>query len=167
MKAYIALLRGINVGGNKLVSMSDIRAKLTRDGYDDVKTLMQSGNVVFKSAKRPKIEELFGAQVFLRSAAEWDKIIANNPFGKEAKSDPGLLAMMALEDACTNVKALRDAIKGRERVEADGKQLYIFYPDGQGRSKFSHAVIEKKLGTRGTARNWNTVLKLAHLLIGS
>lgn len=164
MATYIALLRGINVGGNKMMSMADVREKLTAAGYEDVRTLLQSGNVIFKSRRPPKLDGMFDADVILRTAEEWDAIVDRNPFRKEAKSDPGYLVMMALKDEAKNVDALRAAIVGRERLEADGKQLYIVYPDGQGRSKLTNAVIEKKLGTRGSARNWNTVLKIQALL---
>ena len=67
---------------------------------------------------------------------------------------------MFLEAEAKNITQLQDAIKGRETFRAVGRQLYIVYPDGVGTSKFSHGVIEKKLGMRGTGRNWNTVLKL-------
>ncbi|PYJ75629.1 MAG: hypothetical protein DME69_14645 [Verrucomicrobia bacterium] len=75
---------------------------------------------------------------------------------------------MALKDAPkdTDVKALQAAITGREVVRAGGKHLYIVYPDGIGRSRLTNAVIDKLLGTRGTGRNWNTVLKLASLATG-
>jgi len=81
------------------------------------------------------------------------------------KTDPARLIMMCLRDAPTadQVKALQAAIKGREVVKAIGRQAYIVYPDGQGRSRLTIQLIEKALGTRGTARNWNTVLKLGEL----
>ena len=102
----------------------------------------------------------------VRSAAEWDDAVAQNPLRGEAKRDPAHLVAMVLKEAPsgTAVKALQAAIVGREVVRAGGKQLYITYPDGQGRSKLTNAVIEKHLGTRGTARNWNTVLRLAALV---
>ena len=102
---------------------------------------------------------------FVRSAKEWQAIIDANPFPEEAKNDPARLVMMCLRDAPTPaaVKALQAAIKGREIVKANGKQAYFVYPDGQGRSKLTIQMIEKALGTRGTARNWNTVLKLGEL----
>src|SRR6478735_3779319 len=102
---------------------------------------------------------------FVRSAKEWNAIIAANPFPKEAKSDPGHLIMMCLRDAPApaQVRALQAAIKGRETVAVKGKHAYFVYPDGVGRSKLTIAVIEKAFATRGTARNWNTVLKLGEL----
>ena len=91
--------------------------------------------------------------------------MARNPFAAEAKRDPGHLLVMFLKLApeIKNVEALQAAIVGPEIVRADGAQLYAVYPDGVGRSRLTHGLIEKKLGTRGTGRNWNTVLKLRDL----
>ena len=88
-----------------------------------------------------------------------------NPFPAEAKSDPGHLVVMCLKSAPGReaVSALQQAISGREVIRAKGREAYIVYPDGIGRSRLTTALIEKKLGTRGTARNWNTVMKLAAL----
>jgi uncharacterized protein (DUF1697 family) len=144
---------------------------------DDARTLMQSGNVVFRSsiASTDKVERLLedGAakrlglslDFFVRSAAEWARVIAVNPFPDEAKTDPSRLVMVALKNAPDRaaVAALQKAIKGREVVRAKGREAFITYPDGQGRSKLTTALIERHLGTSGTARNWNTVLKLAAL----
>jgi len=103
--------------------------------------------------------------VMVRSAKEWQAMIEANPFPKEARQDPSHLLVYALKDAPprTSVKALRDAISGREVVQVHGRCAYIVYPDGIGRSRLTSAVIEKHLGTRGTGRNWNTVLKLRAL----
>ena len=174
MTVYIALLRGVNVGGNAMVSMTELRGMLDELGLRGAKTLLQSGNAVFVSSARSsaKLEtQLEGetqarlglrTQYFVRTAEEWGKIVAANPFRTEAERDPGHLHVMALKSApeASAVAALQAAVTGREVVRADGKQLYVTYPDGAGRSKLTNAVIEKKLGTRATGRNWNTVLKL-------
>jgi uncharacterized protein (DUF1697 family) len=177
---HIALLRGINVGGHKQISMTDLRDLLTQLGFADVRSLLQSGNLVF-GANGPtpaQLERLLEAEAakrlglktdfFVRTAKEWKGVVAQNPFPKEAARDPGHLVVMFLKDApsVTTVKALQAAITGREVVRAAGKQLYIVYPDGIGRSRLTNAVIDKQLGTRGTGRNWNTVLKLAALATG-
>ena len=177
MTTYIAVLRAINLGAHNRVAMADLRAMLEKIGFEDPRTLVVSGNVVFRSSSSSadKIEKLLEAastkhlgvttDYFVRSAAEWQAIIAANPFAAEAKSDPGRMVMMCLREAPSPaaVKALQAAIKGREIVRAKGKHAYFVYPDGQGRSKLTIQVIEKALGTRGTARNWNTVLKLGEL----
>jgi uncharacterized protein (DUF1697 family) len=177
MPIHVALLRGINVGGNNMVAMSDLRDLLGELGFSDVTSLLQSGNLVFKSDRQTgsALERLLetetasrlgvSADYIVRSAAEWARIVARNPFAKEAKADPSHLVVMCLKTAppAKSVDALQDSIQGPETVRSDGKQLYIVYPAGIGRSKLTGALIERKLGARGTARNWNTVLKLLAL----
>jgi uncharacterized protein (DUF1697 family) len=164
----IALLRGINVGGKTMVAMSDLRALAERLGLREAKTLLQSGNLVFRSDKSPaQLEtmlekELDDIAVFVRTAEEIAGIVAGNPFPSEAKNDPGRLVMLLLKDAKDGA-TLNGIVAGREIARGKGRHVYIYYPDGQGRSKLTNAVIERKLGTRGTARNWNTAMKLAAL----
>ena len=176
----IALFRAVNVGG-RILKMEDLRQVLNRLGYVDPRTLLQSGNAVFgfvadipavtaatvEAAIEQALQKRLSLQsdVFVRSAVEWNKAIANNPFPKEAASDPAHLIMFTLKDApsASVVKALQSAIKGRETVQARDRYLYVIYPDGQGQSKLTNTIIERALATRGTARNWNTVLKLAAL----
>jgi uncharacterized protein (DUF1697 family) len=105
---------------------------------------------------------------FVRTEEQWQDIITRNPFLREAKRDPGQLILMALKDSVTPraVQDLEAAVTGSETVRVDGRQAYIVYPEGVGRSRLTVAVIEKKLRTRATGRNWNTVLKLAALVTG-
>jgi uncharacterized protein (DUF1697 family) len=177
MSVQIALLRAINVGGHNAVAMSDLRDLCSALGLVGATSLLQSGNLVFQSdrLKGAALEDLLEVETakrlnvsvdyLVRSAAEWQKIIAGNPFPEEAKNDPGHLVVMFLKQAPPAVKvhAIQAAIQGPEVLSCDGKQLYIVYPAGQGRSKLTGVLIEKQLGLRGTARNWNTVLKLATL----
>jgi len=174
----IALLRAVNVAGHKPVAMADLRDLLAGLGLKDVQSVLQSGNLVFRGDGKggARLERLLEAEAkrrlgletdfFVRSAAEWEDVVANNPFHEEARRDPARLVAVFLKEAPGGaaVKALQAAIVGREVVRAVGRQAYIVYPDGQGRSKLTNAVIEKHLGTRGTARNWNTVLRLAELV---
>jgi uncharacterized protein (DUF1697 family) len=171
---FIGLLRGINVGGHKRVAMSDLLGLLKRLDFDDARTLLQSGNLVFRTVGKTatQLERLLESEVlerlgletklFVRSEEEWKAVVAANPFTNEAKRDPARLVVVFLERApeAEKLKALQAAIKGRETLRAGGRHLYIVYPDGMGTSKLTNAVIEKKLAMRGTARNWNTVLKL-------
>ena len=177
MTTYIALLRAINLPAHNKVSMADLRDLLTHLGLADAQSLLQSGNLVFRSAgktsaqlerlleteaaKRLKLETDF----FVRTAEEWNAVVSANPFPKEAERDPGHLLVLCLKDVpdTKSVKALQAAIPGREVVRTVGRQAYLVYPDGVGRSRLSNVLIEKKLGTRGTGRNWNTVWKLAAL----
>ena len=174
---HIALLRGINVGGHATLAMADLRELLTALGFRDVRTLLQSGNVVFSggthagAALEAQLEKetlkRFGRPTafLVRSPGEWGDVIAQNPFPAEAKRDPGHVIVMFLKDApeANAVAALGAGIRGPEVIRAGAQHLYISYPDGVGRSKLTGTSIEKKLGTIGTARNWNTVLKIAAL----
>jgi uncharacterized protein (DUF1697 family) len=178
---YIGLLRAVNLGGSTQVSMDALRTLLTRMGFEGVQSLLQSGNIVFRSPERDetKLERRLEERVakdlglrtefFLRTAAEWDSVISENPFPREAEDDPQHLLLTALKaspskDAWT---ALDAAIRGREYVRGAGRHAYIVYPDGVGRSRLTAALIEKHLATRGTSRNWNTVRKLATLATSS
>ncbi len=177
MTTHIALLRAVNVGGKTKVAMADLRALLADLGFGDPQSLLQSGNLVFRSGKLTGagLERLLEAETekrlglktdfFVRTPEEWEAVIESNPFPDEAESDPSHLVVMFLKEApeAKDVEALQAAIAGREIVRAAGRQAYITYPDGIGDSKLTITVIEKKLGSRGTGRNWNTVLKLRAL----
>jgi uncharacterized protein (DUF1697 family) len=161
----IALIRGINVAGHKMIAMADLRAMFEALGLSEVKSLLQSGNLVFL-AEQARERLALEADFFVRTAEEWDALIAANPFRREAKADPGHLVLMCLKDAPDKkaVTALQAAIVGREVVQAAGRHLYIVFPDGIGRSRLTTALIERTLRTRGTGRNWNTVLKIQALI---
>jgi uncharacterized protein (DUF1697 family) len=173
---YVALLRAVNVGGVK-VAMRDLKALCEGLELTEVSTLLNSGNVIFTSSTTgAALEALLekemtkrfsrGTDFLVRSAKEWAALIAANPYPEMAKRDPGHLVAMPLRDAPGKVAmaTLDAAIKGRETAKAVGKTLYLTYPDGIGVSKLTIGVIEKALGTRGTARNWNTVLKVGERL---
>jgi uncharacterized protein (DUF1697 family) len=174
---HVALLRGVNVGGHGKAPMADLRAMLADLGFEDPRSLLQSGNLVFRSrptgvALEALLEREIKARIGLttdilvRTAAEWAEVVAANPYAEMAKEDPGHLLVMALKakPGATELKDLRAWIPGHESIEAVGHELYIAYRDGVGTSKLTGAVIERRLKTRGTARNWNTVTKLAALL---
>lgn len=177
MPTYIALLRGINVGGHNKIAMTQLKVMLESMGLANAKTWLQSGNVVFETKKQSpaalekSLETATKSQFDLsidyvvRTAAEWKKVIAANPFQKEAKTDPShmVVAFMKSSPKPEAVKSLRAGITGPEQVELKRNELYLIYPAGIGQSKLTNTVIEKKLGVRGTARNWNTILKLAAL----
>lgn len=178
MPLFVALVRGINVGGHNKIAMADLRKLAESLGLVNPRTLLQSGNLVFDGGRKSpaalekmleaETEKLLGVKVdyIIRSADEWQAVIAANPFPKEAKADPSHLVVICMKAAPkpADVKALQEAIKGPEVVRANSRELYAWYPAGIGTSKLTNAVIEKKLGARGTARNWNTVLKLAAML---
>lgn len=177
---YIALLRAVNLGGRNMVAMAALRDLVGSLGFAGVRTLLQSGNVVFTGPRRSASEleetlrvataERLGVttEFIVRTAAEWEAMIAANPFPDEATRQPNHLLLTALrhEPPRTAVAVLEAAITGRERIHVSGRHAYIVYADGIGRSRLTNALIEKTLATRATGRNWNTVLKLATLAGG-
>lgn len=181
MAIYIGLLRAVNVAGHNKVRMEALRELLVGLGMGDVRSLLQSGNLVFESKVRrsERLEGMLedaaekqlqlGTDFLVRTSSEWNRVVADNPFREEAQRDPSHLLVMFLKEAPdrTQVVALQEAIKGREVVWAEGREAYIVYPDGIGRSRLTTSLVETKLGTRGTARNWNTVLKLEAMAMGS
>ena len=157
--------------------MRDLLEILARLGMRDARSLLQSGNLVFQSdlATTAELERLLEdaaeqrlglkTDFFVRTAKDWKSIIAGNPFPEEAARDPSHLLVMFLREAPDRAAAtaIQKAITGREVIRVKGRHAYVVYPDGIGRSRLTSLVIEKKLGTRGTGRNWNTVLKLGAL----
>jgi uncharacterized protein (DUF1697 family) len=174
---FIALLRGINVGGHQKVAMADLRALAAGLGFADPRSVLQSGNLVFQAGARPtgpleqrlerETEKRLHLQTdfIIRTGAEWKAVIARNPFPEPAARDPSHLVVVFFKDPpkAADVAALQAAIAGREVFRADGRQAYITYPDGIGDSRLTNALIERTLRVRGTARNWNTVMKLGAL----
>jgi uncharacterized protein (DUF1697 family) len=176
---YAALLRGVNVGGHKKVSMAELRDFAAMLDLDDPRTVLQSGNLLFASKTTArKLESILETQTktrfgletryFLRTAAEWQCAVDANPFRDAAERDPSHLVVVFLRDAplAKNVKTLQAMIVGRETVRAVGREAYVIYPDGIGESRLTLPMIEKALGTTGTGRNWNTVMKINGLLRG-
>jgi uncharacterized protein (DUF1697 family) len=179
MPRYAALLRGVNVGGHNRVEMARLREVLSSAlGYEDVATLLQSGNAVFTapaSAKAnggPTIEaaiaEHFGVnvKVLVRDATAMAKVVAANPWPERAKAEPAKthVAFLSAKPAAAKVAAVDHAKFAPDELVVVGDAAYLWYPDGAGRSKLGAAAFERGLGVVATARNWNTVLKLRDLL---
>jgi uncharacterized protein (DUF1697 family) len=177
MNVFVAFLRGINVGGNKTVSMAKLKTLFETLGFEAVKTHLNSGNVVFADSGRSDaklaetledaIEQEFGFRpaVIVRSAAELKRIVEKNPFAKMAKDDPSHLIVMLLasrpgKDAATRIAK---AHAGVEEIRITGDVVFVTYPNGVGRSKLTNVFLEKQLDVTGTARNWNTVVKLIEI----
>ncbi|MBU1424325.1 MAG: DUF1697 domain-containing protein [Gammaproteobacteria bacterium] len=175
MTSLIALLRGINIGGNHPLPMKELSALLTGMGLRDVQTYIQSGNVVFrcnqkdKAALAAKISKAieaqhgFAPQVLLLEAAELRKAMADNPF-PEAEAIPQSLHLLFLKEIPQrpDLKSLEALRMGNERFRLAGKVFYLHTPDGVGNSKLA-ARAEKLLGVTASGRNWNTVCKLAEM----
>ena len=170
----IALLRGINVGGHHTIPMAELRALCTDIGWREVRTYIQSGNVVFAADGEPENHERelgaaigrrFGLEVpvIVRTAATWASYAAANPYPSASRTEPNLV-MLALCGAPPNEDAvdllLHRAADG-ERITRVGDALWIHYA---GRSKLSPAILDRAAGSTVTTRNWRTVLKLAEMV---
>lgn len=178
MTIRTALLRAVNLGPTTKIPMAELREVAVELGLRDVRTLIASGNLVFdagskkdaalETALENAVERRFGLKtdIFVRTAPEWAELVAQNPFPAEAEKEPALVVAMVLRapPAKTAETTLNEAIVGRERARIIGRCAYIHYPDGQGRSRLTGALIERRIGTRGTMRNWNTVRKLDAML---
>lgn len=170
MPVFIALLRGINVGGHQKVVMAELKKLCESLGLREVRTHLQSGNVVFRTTRsdRAKLtKELEGvlsiqAKVILRSADELRAAIAANPMPAEAQRAPSGFVIVFLSDkpAAGAMESLRESYRGPETMHLHSSELYIHYGAGMGTSKLTNVLIERKLGVAGTARNWNTVTRL-------
>jgi uncharacterized protein (DUF1697 family) len=175
MTTLIALLRGINVGGNNKLPMKELSALLTEMGLHDVQTYIQSGNVLFRCDPKNRvtlnakisaeIKARFGftPQLLLIDAAELHKAMKGNPY-PEAEVDPKSLHLFFLDELPqhADLKALEAIKSDSERFKLAGKVFYLHAPEGIARSKLA-ARAEKLLGVTATARNWNTVCKLAEM----
>ena len=179
MTVWVALLRAVNLGPHGRVHMADLRSLLTGLGFEDVRTIVQTGNAVFRAAGKAesieaKIEAALAGPlgvktpVMVRTAAEWRALVKANPYPEAAKDDPAHLVVMPLKarPEAGRLETLRAAIQGNETVELEGREAYFTYPDGIGTSKLTSALVERRLGVTGTARNWNTTLKIAAALDG-
>lgn len=174
MAVYVALLRGINVGKHRRVSMKDVRDAFAAVGARDASTYLQSGNVVcdasLTAAKvtrklEQELERRLGhdISVIVRTGAELARLVAENPFPKESDAKKLHVAFLA-----SAPQRGRTRLLDRERVAPDefrvaGRNVYLRYPQGYARSKLTNDYLEKQLDVRSTMRNWRTVSALAEL----
>jgi uncharacterized protein (DUF1697 family) len=175
MPRQIALLRGINIGANKRIAMPVLRELLTGHGYADVKTYVQSGNVVLTGKGSPRtlgrdLEALiagefgFDVEVVVRTRDELADVIARDPLGDVADNPKRYqVTFLAGELAAERVTELEGLCKGDERVVFSGREVYAWHPDGVARSELWNRLGGKRLGVTATSRNWNTVLALLAL----
>ena len=174
MLALVSMLRGVNVGSHNRIKMDALRELYESLGLLDVQTYVQSGNVVFRTKERSLaalaksiedgIQRGFGFRpgAYLRTTEEMRAAIAKNPFASRQGMDPSKLLVTFLADnpsaeARCNALAIQTF---PEELRMDGREVYIYFPNGMARPKMSWPRIEKALKTSGTGRNWNTVNKL-------
>lgn len=176
MPGYVSLLRAVNVGGRS-ISMSRLRDVYAALGFDDVRSYIQSGNLVFHSSQRSEaavtsaiegaIVDEFGlaVRVLVRSHADMAKIARSHPFAQQVggKGSALYVTFLASKPAAGKVKSIDAARYAPDAFKVVGREIYAVYPNGYGRSKLALPLFEKALGVEGTARNWNTVTKLAEL----
>ncbi len=178
MPRQIALLRGINLASRNRVSMPDLRKALGEAGYEDVATLVQSGNIVLTSSRKPAtlereitklVKDEFGvdAATVVRTRDELAGVIERNPI-PDGPSIPKLfqVTFFAAEPDAEQVAALLEQDFGDERIEVIGREAYAWHPGGIHKSKLARE-LGKGLRGDGTARNWNTVTKLLALADGA
>ncbi len=174
MMTYIAMLRGINVGHGKVVKMERLRTLFATLGFGEVRTYVQSGNVVFQSERKSsaeltrtieaKIQRDFGftVPVLIKTSTELAQIVRDNPLLKVKGIDVSKLHVTFLSNAPpkTAAKALEDLATTRERFRILNREIYLYCPDGYGKSKLANNTIEKKCSLVATTRNWRTVSAL-------
>jgi uncharacterized protein (DUF1697 family) len=175
MAVHVAMLRGINVGGRHRVPMAELRTLLTDAGYEDVRTYVQSGNIVLTSPSKPaeverdlraRISERFDfdVPVVVRNRTQLKRVIERDPID-DAADDPKryqvtFLAGKLPADVATR---LQERMIESERFVVRGREIYTWHPEGVARSKLAGAIADKGLGVTATARNWTTVTTLLEM----
>lgn len=173
MPKMVALLRGINVGGHKKIKMAELRSALEQSGLKSVQSYIQSGNLLFESAKQPMtlenqihkaIESEFGfdVPVMVRPASFFSKVVSGNPFPKQ---DSQFLCAAVLSESPKKkyIDAIGTSPFGNDQFKIVKDVVYIHCPSGFGRTKLTNGFFEKKLYCQATSRNWKTINKLIEL----
>jgi len=177
MTVVISMLRGVNLLKYNRIKMDALRELYVSLKFEDVATFIQSGNVVFRTKERDLgkiarrigdgIEKGFGFRphVVLRTAEEMRGVIARNPFAARKEVEPGKLLVwfLAADPGDEARKKVLTVKMEREELRIEERELYIYFPDGQGLSKLSLAAVDRALKILGTGRNWNSVLKLMEM----
>jgi uncharacterized protein (DUF1697 family) len=172
---YVAFLRGINVGGKNKLSMKDLANVFDAAGASDVKTYIQSGNVAFSLA--PELADSFASEVetrirkklklsvpiVLRSAKELARVVAKNPFAKRPSADAIFVLFLADKPEKSAIAALDPSRSPPDEFAVLNREVYLFCPNGVGKTKLTNAWFDSKLGTVSTGRNWRTVLTMLEL----
>jgi uncharacterized protein (DUF1697 family) len=180
MPVHISFLRGVNMTGHNKMKMADLAALYQNLGFRDAVTFIQSGNVVFSSVDdfsvpdllqkiEKGIKEKFGydVPVMIRSVDELKSLIPVNPYLSEKDFDPSKMAVVFLHDKASvdQIGKVKDFDYPPDKFTVNGSEIFIFCPNGFGRTKLYTNFFEKKMGVTGTARNWNTVLTLLDMAV--
>ncbi len=184
MPVFISMLRAVNVGGHGKIKMDALRALYASLKFENPQSYLQSGNVIFKTSERDldaiakrlqsAVEKKFSCNtdVILRTTEDLRAVVKKNPFAKRPDVEPGklLIFFLAADPGNEARKAVLEQKFRPEELHAIGRELYIYFPNGQGNSKLPFPRINKLLQTPGTGRNWNSVtnmLEIAETLEGA
>lgn len=174
MTTYISILRGINVSGQKSIRMKSLKELYEKLGFEEVKTYVQSGNIVFRSSElnAERLEEKISRQiikefgfevpVMVMSMEQLKKIISNNPLSKDPRKEPAYLHVTFLASAPPEVRMnmIENKKSEGEAIEVSGKAVYLYCPNGYGKTKLSNNFLESILQVTATTRNWKTTQQL-------
>jgi uncharacterized protein (DUF1697 family) len=173
--AYVAMLRGINVGGHAKVAMADLRAAFAEMGFDDVQSYIQSGNVLFRTTTPParlpatiehSLDAAFGhgIKVVIRTHAQLAAVVGYNPLlGGDREPAKLHVTFLASKPAPSRLGALDNDAFLPDEFLVSGREVYLHCPEGYGRTKLNNAFFERSLGVVATTRTWNTVTTLARM----
>ena len=176
METYIAMLRGINVSGQKKIKMADLRGYMEELHFRDVETYIQSGNIVFKAegsatdvarAIKAQILERYGFEVptIVKKHEDFEYVLANCPFMNDPTKDESrfYITFLDREPEIAQVEKLKEYDYSPEEYVLDGANIFFFSPNGYGNAKMNNNFFENKLKVTATARNWKTVHRLAEM----
>ena len=176
MKPLVSLLRAVNVSGQNKIKMADLKKSLEKAGFAQVRTYIQSGNIICRSKLTTEsvsakinqcIQQDFACDVdvFVFTLEQWQTLIKNNRFAKNKGVDLSKLHVMVLSQTpqASLLEKLAEADIGNDQFVLKDAVMYLYCPNGYGKSKLANSLLEKKLKLRGTTRNWKTVNALLDL----
>jgi uncharacterized protein (DUF1697 family) len=172
MNPYIVFLRGVNMAGHNSLKMNDLSGLFVSLGFNDVRTYIQSGNVIFSDQSGKSNTELaaiiemailkkfnFTIPAMIRNIDDLKNILRNNPFSNEENFNPGRMSAILLHKETTQnqVDMVRNVDYPPDKFKVLGREIFVYCPNGFGKTKLYTNFFEKKMGVTGTARNWNTI----------
>lgn len=177
MNTYISLLRGINVSGKNSIKMDALKNSFAQLGFQDIKTYIQSGNIIFRYKKQEpqelaaRIKEQiqydfsFDVPVQVFGLDKFKQLVAGNPFAAESSKDISFMhvTLLAAAPESPDISAIETKKAAGEEIVISGDAVYLYCPSGYGRTKLNNNFLESKLKVSATTRNWKTTLKLLEL----
>lgn len=176
MAVFLSILRGINVSGQKLIKMPDLKALYEELGFKNISTYIQSGNVIFENNTSKSLSERidkkifekykFNVPVIIRNVQEMQEIVNENLFLKEKNIEHGKLHITFLEKEppAQHLNKIKDMNYAPDRFYISGKTIYLYCPNGYGRTKLTNTFFENKLKVTATTRNWKTTNEILKIM---